>query len=216
MKRRVFLSCLAASGVAGCLSGSGSNTKLRGNLEHGASAYSHLAPGDRVPDVSLMEPLRGKEVSIRDFDTPVLMTFMYSNCRTVCPKLTGILRNVQTDAVENGYSDEVNFVEVTFDPERDTAEKLRKYNDEMSIDYSAGDWHYLRPKNRSRAEKVVESDFGVYFNRTHPDDMEKYMFSHLGLILLVNRDGYVEKAYRVTGSGVTWQKVRDDLKKLLD
>jgi protein SCO1/2 len=36
----------------------------------------------------------------------------------------------------------------------------------------------------------------VTFERTHPEDMEMYMFTHSALTFLVNGDGYVERAYR--------------------
>lgn len=39
-------------------------------------------------------------------------------------------------------------------------------------------------------------EFGVRFERTHPEEMDMYMFAHAALTLLVNADGYIERAYR--------------------
>jgi protein SCO1/2 len=115
---------------------------------------------------------------------------------SVCPRLVSALREVQIHSVENGYADEVGFYPITFDPERDTAATLREYAGRMNVDMDAGNWHFLRPEGRERAKAVLESEFGFAFERTHPDDMDRYMFTHIGLVLLVNADGYVERAYR--------------------
>jgi protein SCO1/2 len=45
---------------------------------------------------------------------------------------------------------------------------------------------------------VIDGEFGVFFQKTDPPDGgDGYMYNHPGRILLVNGDGYVERAYRV-------------------
>jgi protein SCO1/2 len=129
-------------------------------------------------------------------DRPQLLTFFYSHCNSVCPVLISALRNVQTHALNEGYGDEVAFHPTTFDPDRDDADRLRTYGEEMNVDLAAGNWRFLRPASSARAEGVVAEQFGVSFERTHPEGMDMYMFAHAALTLLVNADGYVERAYR--------------------
>ncbi|MFB6069316.1 MAG: SCO family protein [Halobacterium sp.] len=200
--RRTYLRAVGAAGLAavgGCLGSDNPNTTLgkpdrRDGVTSGALSYP--AWGERIPDVAFPAPLAGRDVSLRDVDRPAFVTFFYSNCMSICPRLISTLREVQIHSIEHGYADEVGFYPITFDPERDTAERLRTYAEKMNVDLDAGNWHFLRPDGRKRAKDVLEGEFGFAFERTHPDSMEKYMFTHIGLVLLVNADGYVERAYR--------------------
>jgi protein SCO1/2 len=152
--------------------------------------------GERVPDVTLPTVHTEGEVRFREIGRPSLLTFFYSHCRTVCPVLVGTLRNVQTHALTEGYGDAVRFYPVTFDPARDDAERLRAYADERNVALEAANWQFLRPASAERAERVVQEQFGVAFQRTEPAEMDGYMFTHTPMTTLVNADGYVERAYR--------------------
>ncbi|MFB6155576.1 MAG: SCO family protein [Haloferacaceae archaeon] len=202
MRRRDYLRAVGATaavagGTAGCLGGGNPNTTLpEPERQFDSEDVPYPAWGQQIPDVTLPEPLAGGEIAVRDVETPSLLTFFYSHCNTVCPVLISTMREVQTHALNSGYGDEVAFLPVSFDPERDDADRLREYGDEMHVNLDAGDWHFLRPASKDRAKEVVADEFGVYFERTHPGDMNMYMFTHTALTLLVNADGYVERAYR--------------------
>jgi protein SCO1/2 len=202
MDRRTYLGTLSATalgGAAGCLGGGNPNTALGEPDRHEgvtSEALAYPAWGERVPDVTLPDPLTDERVALREVDRPTFVSFFYSNCMSVCPRLVSALREVQIHSVENDYADEVGFYPITFDPQRDTAGTLRAYADRMNVDLSAGNWHFLRPDGRERAKTVLEEEFGFVFKRDEPDDGGKYMFTHIGLVLLVNADGYVERAYR--------------------
>ncbi|AGN01640.1 regulatory protein PrrC [Salinarchaeum sp. Harcht-Bsk1] len=204
MNRRTVLSRLggaATLGIAGCLGGDGGGGD--GNVvldepdrQFESADVPYPAWGERVPDVTLPAIPGESPVSVRELDEPALLTYFYSSCQTVCPVLISTLRNVQAHAQTNGYADEVQFLPITFDPERDTAERLQDYADQMNVDLSAGNWQFLRPESPDRARTVVDEQFGVVFQRTHPEDMDMYMFTHGAMTTLVNADGYVERAYR--------------------
>jgi protein SCO1/2 len=203
MDRRTYLGTLSATalgGVAGCLGGGGTPNTTLGEPDRPegvtSEALAYPAWGERVPDVTLPDPLTDERVALRAVDRPTFVSFFYSNCMSVCPRLVSALREVQIHSVENDYADEVGFYPITFDPQRDTAGTLREYADRMNVDLSAGNWHFLRPDGRERAKTVLEEEFGFVFERDDPDDGGKYMFTHIGLVLLVNADGYVERAYR--------------------
>lgn len=201
MQRRTYLRVAATvgtAGVAGCLGG-GANPDValpEPDRQFESADLPYPAWGQRVPDVTLPAPLEDRQVAVREVDRPQLLTFFYSHCNTVCPTLIAALRNVQTHALENGYGDAVAFQPVTFDPQRDDAARLRTYAEQMNVAADAGNWQFLRPASPERAKAVVQEQFGVNFQRTHPEDMEMYMFTHAALTLLVNDDGYVERAYR--------------------
>lgn len=205
MHRRTFLKSTGAvgatGGLAGCLGSLGlgdSNPDVvlgDPGREFESSDVLYPAWGEQIPDLAVPAPLESREIRLRDVETPSLLTFFYSHCRTVCPVLISTQRNIQAHAQTNGYGGAVSFFPMTFDPARDTAERLRTYAAEMNVDADSENWHFLRPASKERAKAVVEDQFGVIFKRTEPEDMDTYMFTHSALTLLVNADGFVERAY---------------------
>jgi protein SCO1/2 len=205
MHRRTFLGSAgavgAASGLAGCLgllnSGdSNPNVVLdEPDRDFDSSDIPYPAWGQQLPDVTLPAPIDSRGVRLRDVEGPALLTFFYSHCQSVCPVLLAAQRSIQAHALDNGYDDVVSFLPITFDPARDTADRLRTYATEMNIDRDHENWQFLRPASRERAKAVVEEQFGVAFERTEPAEMDTYMFTHSALTLLAN-DGFVERAYR--------------------
>jgi protein SCO1/2 len=246
MDRRSYLARLGAAtgaaALAGCvgqLSGDGAaapNVTLSPPDTQGdPQDFAYPGYGQRVPDVTLTDPLAGTDVDVRSVETPYLMTFVFTNCRDVCPLLTQALVRVQDHAAENGYGDAVTFLELTFDPERDDAERFRAYADERDVDLDSGNWHFLRAGGPERTRAVVADEhpdgFGVPYRRsdqgtetgsatadaattTHDGghDHEGYGFDHLSLVLLANGDGYVERAY--PGPNPPTQRIVDDLSRV--
>jgi len=156
--------------------------------------------GQRVPAVSLpaVDPASGAVTGTVDtgaVDRPFLSTFFFANCQSVCPVLVSALREVQVHAVTEGYADDVAVLPVTFDPERDTPAALADYAARMNVATDAGNWRFLRPESVDRARETVTDAFGVTFEKT-PADGDGWMYAHTGLVLLVNGDGFVERAYR--------------------
>jgi protein SCO1/2 len=218
MDRRDFLRTTVAGGstlgIAGCL-GLGDSTPnvtlSEPDRDFESTDVPYPAWNEKIPAASVPAPLENREVELRSVDEPSLMTFFYSFCNTVCPVLISTLRNVQTHALNNGYGDEVAFLPVTFDPERDDAERLRQYAKKMNVDYDAGNWHFLRPNSKRRAKRLIQNRYGVRFVRD--GEMNgKYMFTHSAMTLLVNSDGYVERAYRTRSPKA--EQIITDLKKL--
>jgi protein SCO1/2 len=209
MRRRTYLRAAGlagTAGLAGCIGsaplglGGDSNPnvvlpKPKRDNDVSSEDLPYPAWGQQVPDVTLTDPLAGEEVSVRDISKPHFHTFFFTNCMTVCPVLISALREVQVHSVNEGYADEVGFYPVTFDPARDDADAFRTEADQMNVAMDAGNWHFLRPESEARARTVVDDQFGVFFQKDDSGD-GPYMFTHLGLVLLVNGDGYVERSYR--------------------
>lgn len=219
--RRAYLAVAGSVGttaLAGCLGNVlGSSESERTYLEApdrpaDPDDLAYPAFGQTLPEATLSAPLYEEDVAVGQFETDTFLTFFYSHCNTVCPRLISTLRNIQTRAAEDGHGDDVTFLAVTFDPQRDTASRLETYAAEMNVDLEAGNWYFLRPDSASRARTVVQERFGVGFQRTTPQEMDRYMFTHLGLIVLANEDDVVERAYATTQPA--WQSIYDDFETL--
>lgn len=215
MQRRSFLRAgLVSTGVflAGCLSDS--ETVLDPpDREHDVDpeALAYPAHSQELPEETLPSPLHDREVSTRAYvgDRETLLTFVFTRCPGPCPALTSTLAQAQTAAADAGFSEEVVFMPITFDPEYDTPEQVRAFSEDNGADPTATNWQFLRPQTKERAREVVDEQFGVAFETVpvegsdHGDhgtdenemDEEEMTFIHSNLLLLVNRDGYVERAY---------------------
>lgn len=207
MDRRTFCKSAGALGAtigtAGCLSvleTGGAEGTVLGPPERDLSEASHPSYGDEMPHSTVPDPVSGKEVSINDYEgeRAVLWTSFYTNCPDgVCPALILRLRRAQAAATEDGYAEKAEFLALTFDPERDTAEVLREYAGNQGVDLDASNWHFLRPESYERGQKLLDEQFGLAIKKAPADEYEnlEYQFPHYGLILLANKQGIVERAY---------------------
>lgn len=181
---------------------------------------AYPAYGQELPEATLPSPLHDTEISTRKFvgSRETLLTFVFTRCGGPCPALTSTLARVQTDAHSDGYGESVALMPITFDPEYDTPDRLREFSEINGADPTAENWQFLRPESRQRAKEVVGSrgQFGVGFEEVSgedgghgggngagssgevlppEEDGENTTFAHTNLMLLGNRDGYVERAY---------------------
>ncbi|WP_227134759.1 SCO family protein [Halorubellus salinus] len=208
MQRRTYLT--AGLGIAtastGCLTsvlggGDGNETVLgpQADQQHDSSALPYPAHGQTLPEFAVPDPLSGEVVASDDVDGTVLVTAFFASCPVECVRLIGQLAGVQQGTVDRGIDDDVTFLAITFDPERDDAETLREYGQRMNVDMDAGNWRFLRPESAARAEAVVDETLGITFDRLGAGESERlpgYDFRHLSLTFLRNPDGTVERAYR--------------------
>lgn len=236
MDRRTYLGTAGITGltsIAGCLGGTFGSNNGNGNgggrrgdsdtvlkpPERVLSEASHPSYGDKLPTLSLPDPLAGETISTEQFEgeRTVLMTFVYTNCPDgVCPALTLRLRRTQEVAAEEGFSDDIALLEMTFDPERDTESKLRTFANEQGVDAEAENWHFLRPETYDSAKEIMTEDIELPFKKTDAeeyDDLE-YVFPHFALILLANERGIVERAYP-KGSSIDPSTVVDNVKTVV-
>lgn len=196
MQRRSFLSLLGATTVVtstGCLDDDGAENVVLPPQEDQlgeSDALAYPAYGQAFPEFTLPDPLNGETVESVDNDRVTIATAIYATCPAECLVLGNQLAGVQSELDDRGRSDEVRFIAVTFDPERDTEPVLRDYADMMGIDPDVGNWRFLRPEDEEEAEEIVTDRLGIGFEREGDE------FIHPAVTFVVNPDGYVERAYQ--------------------
>ena len=204
MNRRTFVSAAAAgaiAGTAGCLTGAVGGDETGETVlefpedqptDSGNLAYpAHAEP---FPDFELYDPLAETTVDTADIDEECLIcTAFYAYCPTECVMLLNALAAIQHDLIDRGLDDDVRFLAITFDPERDTPEELERNAGNTGVDLEAGNWHFLRPEDAEEAESVVADDLGIGYEQVGGG--EAYDFNHITVTFLVNPEGYVERAY---------------------
>lgn len=197
--------------IPGCLGDNSPTALPPPDHDVDSETLPYPAHGQELPTATLPSPLHDREVSTTEYvdERETLLTFVFTRCPGPCHSLTSSLAHVQADAFEKDYADEVVLYPTTFDPEHDTPEKLRSFSEANGADPTAENWHFLRPESEAEASEVINETFGVGFEEVpaeegdHSDHGDKddheeeheTTFVHGNLLLLVNRDGYVERAY---------------------
>lgn len=201
------LGTAATLSLAGCLdavpSGVGGSSDVvldPPESERGGDAdLPYPTRGEQLPEASVPAALADREVTTTEFvgERHVMLTFVFARCSMTCPMLTATLSAVQSASIEDGFAEEFAFLPTTFDPVHDTPAVLAEYGAERGVEFEAGNWWFLRPRTEARAEAVVTDTFGVFFKHV-PEaerEVENMAYIHNNLVLLVNADGYVERAY---------------------
>ncbi len=124
---------------------------------HVAPALSRSTVNFFIPDVRLTRQdgtvvKLGDELNDR---RPVVLSFIYTSCTTVCPLVSHTLSQLQSKLGDN--RDRVHLVSVTIDPEQDDPARLREYAET----FNAGpEWqHYT---GTLEATQSVQRAFGVF------------------------------------------------------
>ncbi|MCU0677953.1 MAG: SCO family protein [Myxococcota bacterium] len=128
-----------------------------------------------------------QEVSFRDFrGHPTLVAMFYGSCTTVCPLILHDLARID----EAVASDRLRVAVATFDPERDTAERLRALRTERGMD--AARWKLLRGDEDGTRDLAMS--LGIQYRKL-PDGE----FAHSALIVLLDGEGHVVERHEGLG-----------------
>lgn len=149
-------------------------------------------PNDVAADFELTNTA-GETISLADSDGKVrLVYFYFSHCETGCVPATFFLSKVQNELKEKGvFGSDVEILQITFDPARDTTERLIEFAALNNADTSA--WHFLRGEEQYSRDLALKYKIGVY-------DQGDGQFAHTNAVLVVNQLGYVEKKYFPVGN----------------
>lgn len=108
----------------------------------GVAARSRAAlPSKPAPSWSLVNQ-EGQSFGSTNLRGKVaLVTFVYTNCPTVCPTLTRQMKQLQDELKKKGvYGQRVVFVSMSVDPERDTPARLKEYGTLQGVDFAGWTW----------------------------------------------------------------------------
>ncbi|KWD56193.1 hypothetical protein WL67_32040 [Burkholderia ubonensis] len=122
-----------------------------------APGTTHSMADYALPPVELVRD-DGKTVSLVDElndGRPVILTFIYTSCTTICPMISQTLERLQGELGSD--LDKVHIVSISIDPEEDTPARLRAY----AARFGAGpEWqHYTGTVDASIA---AQRAFNVY------------------------------------------------------
>jgi protein SCO1/2 len=224
MDRRTYLLSAAATGIAatgGCLSlpfqSSTGQTVLPEPEGRRADSedLAYPAYGQQFPEFELPDATSDAVIDTAALESAAIVTAFFASCPAECGVLLSHLASIQRRTIDRGLTDEISFLPITFDPERDDAEKLRSNAERRGVDLSAGNWHNLRPADAEAARAIVTDKLGVEYVKTEDSDrLAGYDFTHIVVTWLLNSDSVVERTYR--GEVLDEAAVFDDIVTLTE
>jgi len=151
-----------------------------------------LMPGERVPDVPLVNQ-DGQTIRLKDFaGKAVLVTFIYTRCPvpTFCPRLSSQFARIHNElkTTPDDYS-KTQLLTISFDPKYDTPAVLRKYG----LAYLEGDasgfsqWDFASTKEADM--RRLAQAFGLSFQE------QDNQISHTMNIALIAPDGTLVRSW---------------------
>ncbi len=117
-----------------------------------------VARRPRAVPLALLEDAAGREFSsaaLRGRTT--LVGFVYTQCGTLCPRLSGRFAELQ-ERIHARHPSDVRLLSVSFDPEHDTPERLGEYARHFSAE--PGLWDFARVRDPRELREWL-SVFGI-------------------------------------------------------
>ncbi len=139
--------------------------------------------------------------------------YIFTNCPDICPLTTNNMKLVQDRLKEENVSG-VEFVSVSFDPEVDRPDVLKKYAELRDLDES--NWTFLTGEKDDIKRLIKEvSVVAVIGDSTVTPQNEKiYYYVHTDRISLVDKEGNIRKSY--IGSNANIEEIVEDVKSLVN
>ena len=142
------------------------------------------------------------DVSLHDFEgRVVLIYFGYTYCPDVCPTSLAVMGQAMKQL--EGQTD-VKGLLISFDPERDSLDKLKAY---------APFFHPEISGLTSSAPRILEvsTRYGAYYKKIERDEKD-YLIDHTSRIYIIDQKG---KLVGVVGHGATPQDIVERVERLL-
>lgn len=151
--------------------------------------------GREIPDFKLMNQ-DGKRFSMKDYRGKALaITFIYAQCPLpdYCIKMSTVFSDLANQVRDTDLRDEIRLLSISFDPARDTPEKLRQYGQgylgkDAPPDFTI--WQLAVGADKEVRE--VADFFGL---RYEIDPNDKTQFSHSLRTAVIAPDGKVTKIF---------------------
>lgn len=142
-----------------------------------------------------------------------VLGFIYTHCPDICPMTTHNMYLTEKRLKEQGI-DDVKFVGISFDPDRDTPEVLTKFAEIRDISFK--NWILLTGKKEIIEDLLKRFDVkAIKTDQTVDEEGNpEYSIMHTDRISLVDENGILRKNYK--GSTINLDEIIEDIKTLKD
>lgn len=137
-----------------------------------------------------------------------VISFIYTHCPDVCPAITANLKNIQSGLKDTSG---VQFIEISFDPQRDTPSVLKEYKNLFQLNSQFS----LLTGDPATVDSLLNR-LDIIAKKTQIDslgqDSSRYDMKHSNKIYLMDEDGKIRAEY--PASIVPPKNVIEDIQKL--
>ena len=174
--------------------------------DHSAEVKKVVAPkSDSLFNINdVWTSSEGKQVQLAQFSgKPTVIAMVYTSCQYVCPMIVSDMQKIEKSLskAENG---KVNYAVFSFDPDRDTPEKLKEFASSHRVNQD--NWT-LATSNASAVRKLAVT-LGIKYKKDKSGD-----FDHDAVITILDSDGVVK--YQQSSVGKNMDEATATLKKLM-
>ncbi len=152
-----------------------------------------LPPIQKVASFSLLDH-KGRPAPLLSLaeDEFAVVSFVFLSCGSACPAATATLQSLDRDLATSELADKVELVTVSFDPARDTPEKMEAQRNALR---PKGRWRFLTAPDLAGIEPVL-TDFGQHVSEmSGPDGEPTDQLQHVLKVFLVDGSGSVRNIY---------------------
>jgi len=130
--------------------------------------------------------------------------FGYTYCPDVCPTTLSVLNSIAQRLQD--VDEDIRFVMVTVDPQRDTPERLAEY-----VTYFNGD--FLGVTGSDQELEQLTRQLGILYNRVESENgSENYLVDHTAAVFLFDPDG---RYHAVFTPPLSAENIAGDFRKML-
>jgi len=142
-----------------------------------------------------------------------VMGFIFTHCPDICPMTTHNMYLTEKELKKNGIVD-VKFVALSFDPDRDTPELLKKFAEVRELDFNS--WTLLTGEKTTVNDLLKRFDVKAIKTDENIDEEgnNEYSMMHTDRISLIDENGILRKNYK--GSTLNIEELVNDIKTLKD
>jgi protein SCO1/2 len=148
----------------------------------------------------------GQPMSLSDLrGKPVLLYFGYTFCPDICPTTLADLTRARYNMGEQ--ADQVHFVMVSVDPDRDTPEVLKTY-------LANFDENFIGLQGQPDVLRRMGADYGLFYQKREIEGTSAaYLIDHTAATYLIDEQGRLMMIY---GYGIPAEVVSSDLLEYLE
>jgi len=186
-----MLVLLAAVLLAACGTPAGttssSSTRAAAQASPSGEPRNVVEPPKQLVDFE-MPSNTGEDVKLSDFrGKPVLLFFGYTHCPDYCPTTLGEFKQIKKQLGEQG--DDVAYVFISVDGERDTPDVLNRY-------VTTFDPSFVGLQGTSENLQPIAKDYGLYAKKnTQVESAGGYLVDHTVVTYLIDKQGQLRVFY---------------------
>jgi protein SCO1/2 len=106
----------------------------------------------------------------------LIVDFLYTRCQTLCVSLGTSFQNLQEAVLKRGLQNQIGLLSISFDPEHDDAQALKRYQQRFRMDESV--WQVLSLKDFKDRQNLLDT-FGIMVIPAPLDEYEHNAAFHI-------------------------------------